>query len=62
MTATEYSSITRNWTRETAEQHVGVDVVLLRARERKLRHCSELSTTAKRWRPEMARGRRGGRA
>jgi hypothetical protein len=31
-------------------------VVLLRAREKRLRRGSELSTTARRWRPEMARG------
>jgi hypothetical protein len=37
-------------------------VVLLRARGRRLRRCSELSTTARRWRPEMARGCRGARA
>jgi hypothetical protein len=30
-------------------------VVLLRARERELRYCSELATTARRWRPEAAR-------
>jgi hypothetical protein len=35
--------------------------VLLHARDRELRHCSELSTTARRWRPEMARARRGAR-
>jgi hypothetical protein len=57
--AAECSSVIGNWTREVAEQHVGVDVVLLRARGRKLRHCSELSTTARRWRPGTARERRG---
>jgi hypothetical protein len=54
--------VTGNWTREVTEQQVGVDVVLLRARGRKLRHCSELPTTARRWRPEEARGWRGARA
>jgi hypothetical protein len=61
-TAAECSSVSGNWTREVTEQHVCVDVVLLRARGRKLRHCSELSTTARRWRPEEVRGWRGVRA
>jgi hypothetical protein len=58
-TARKCRSVSENWTLGVAAQHVGVDVVLLRARERELRHCSELSTTARRWRPEMARERRG---
>jgi hypothetical protein len=53
--------VSGNWTLGVAAQRVGVDVVLLRARERELRHCSELSTTARRWRPGMARERRGTR-
>jgi hypothetical protein len=61
-TAAECSSVSGNWTLGVAAQHVGVDVVLLRARERELRHCSELATAARRWRPETARGWRGARA
>jgi hypothetical protein len=53
--AAECSSGTGFWTLGLAKQQVGVDVVLLRARERELRHCSELATTARRWRPETAR-------
>jgi hypothetical protein len=34
-------------------------VVLLRARERELRHWGERPTAARRWRPEEARGHRG---
>jgi hypothetical protein len=41
---------------------VGVEAVLLRARERELRRRSGLSTATRRWRPEEARGRRGARA
>jgi hypothetical protein len=52
----EYGSVARNWALGAAKQHVGVEVVLLRARGRRLRRGSELSTTARRWRPEMARG------
>jgi hypothetical protein len=48
-----------NWALGVAEKHVGVEVVLLRARGRKLRHGRGLSTATRRWRPEMARGRRG---
>jgi hypothetical protein len=36
--------------------------MLLRARERELRHDGGLSTATRRWRPEKARGRRGARA
>jgi hypothetical protein len=39
-----------------AEQHVGVEGVLLRARGRRLRHGRGLSTVTRTWRPEMARG------
>jgi hypothetical protein len=55
-TARKCSSDAGKWTLGVAEQHVGVEVVLLRARGRRLRRCSELSTMARRWRPEMARG------
>jgi hypothetical protein len=41
---------------------VCVEVVLLRARGRRLRLCGERSTAARRWRPEEARGCRGARA
>jgi hypothetical protein len=52
----------RNWALGVAEQDVGVEVVLLRARERELRLGGGLSTTTRRWRPEEARGRRGASA
>jgi hypothetical protein len=45
-----------------AEQDVGVEVVLLRARDRELRHGGGLSTATRRWRPVEARGCRGARA
>jgi hypothetical protein len=41
---------------------VCVEVVLLRARDKKLRLGGERSTATRRWRPEMVRGRRGARA
>jgi hypothetical protein len=41
---------------------VGVDVVLLRARRRRLRHWGGLSTVTRRWRPEETQGWRGARA
>jgi hypothetical protein len=44
------------------EQDVGVEVMLLHARERKLRLCGERSMAMRRWRPAEARGRRGSRA
>jgi hypothetical protein len=50
-----------NWTLGVAAQRVGVVVVLLRAKGRGLMHRDGLSTTARRWRPEMARARRGAR-
>jgi hypothetical protein len=52
----------RNWVLGVAEQNVGVEVVLLRARGQELRHGSGLSTAMRRWRSEEARGRRGARA
>jgi hypothetical protein len=52
----------RNWALGVAEQDVGVEVVLLRARDRELRRGSGLSTATRRWRPGEARGRRGVRA
>jgi hypothetical protein len=58
-TARKCSSGAENWTLEVAEQHVSVDVVLLRARGRRLRLWGEHSTAARRWRPEESRGRRG---
>jgi hypothetical protein len=36
--------------------------MLLRVEDMELRHCGELSTATKRWRPAEARGRRGARA
>jgi hypothetical protein len=59
--AAEYSLVTGNWTREVTEQQVGVDVVLLRARERGLRHRGGLSTVTRRWRPAAASVYRGAR-
>jgi hypothetical protein len=56
------SSSDGKWTLGVAEQHIGVDVVLLRARGRRLRLCGERSTAARRWRPEEAQGCRGARA
>jgi hypothetical protein len=47
---------------ELEEQNVGVNVMLLRARDRELRLCGELSTATRRWRPADARGSRGARA
>jgi hypothetical protein len=60
--AEECGSDARNWALGVAEQDVGVEAVLLRARERELRRRSGLSTVTRRWRPEEARGRRGARA
>jgi hypothetical protein len=60
--AAECSSSTGNWTLGVAEQNVSVDVVLLRARERGLRHRGGLSTVTRRWRPAEASGCRGARA
>jgi hypothetical protein len=60
--ARKCSSGAGKWALGVADQHVDVVVVLLRVKERKLRHCSELPTTARRWRPEEARGWRGARA
>jgi hypothetical protein len=62
MAAAECGLVTGNWTREVTEQQVGVDVVLLRARERGLMHRGGLSTATRRWRPATARERRGARA
>jgi hypothetical protein len=52
----------RNWALGVAEQDVGVEVVLLRVRDRELRRGGGLSTATRRWRPAEARGRRGARA
>jgi hypothetical protein len=52
----------RNWVLGVAEQNVGVEVVLLRARGKELRLWGERSTATRRWRPAVARGRRGARA
>jgi hypothetical protein len=60
--AAECSLVTGIWTREVTEQQVGMDVVLLRARERGLRHRGGLSTATRRWRPAVASGCRGARA
>jgi hypothetical protein len=61
-TARKCSSVAENWTLEVAEQHVGVDVVLLRERGRRLRLWGGLSTVTRRWRPAVASGCRGARA
>jgi hypothetical protein len=47
----ECGSSARNWALELAEPDVGVEVMLLCARDRKLRHCGERSTATRRWRP-----------
>jgi hypothetical protein len=41
---------------------VGIKRMLLRTGDRELRRCDELSTAARRWRPEEAPGRCGARA
>jgi hypothetical protein len=51
-----------NWALGVAEQHVGVEVVLLRAIGRELRLWGECSMVMRRWRPAVARCRRGARA
>jgi hypothetical protein len=61
-TAEECGSNARNWVLGVAEQNVGVEVVLLRARGKELRLWGERSTATRRWRPAVARGRRGARA
>jgi hypothetical protein len=58
----ECGSSARNWALELAEQDVGVEVMLLCARDRKLRLYGERSTATRRWRPAEARGSRGVRA
>jgi hypothetical protein len=60
--AVECGSSARNWALELAEQDVGVEVMLLHARDRKLRRGGGLSTATRRWRPAEAWGRRGVRA
>jgi hypothetical protein len=60
--AEECGSDARNWALGVAEQDVGVEVVLLRARDRELRRGGGLSTVTRRWRPAEARGCRGARA
>jgi hypothetical protein len=62
MAARKCSSGAGKWALGVTDQHVDVVVVLLRVEERKLRHCSELATTARRWRPAVASGYRGARA
>jgi hypothetical protein len=62
MAARKCSSGAGKWALGVADQHVDVVVVLLRVEERRLRHCSELATTARRWRPAVASGYRGARA
>jgi hypothetical protein len=59
--AEECGSDARNWALGVAEQDVGVEVVLLRARDRELRCGGGLSTATRRWRPAEARGCRGAR-
>jgi hypothetical protein len=60
--AEECGSDARNWAPGVAEQDVGVEAVMLRAREREIRCRGRLSTATRRWRPAEARGRRGTRA
>jgi hypothetical protein len=49
--AVKCGSSARNWALELAEQGVGVEVILRRARDRKIRPCGERSTATRRWRP-----------
>jgi hypothetical protein len=51
----EYGSRARNWVLELEEQNVGVEVMLLRARDNELRLCGERPTGTRRWRPADAR-------
>jgi hypothetical protein len=60
--AVECGSSARNWVLELEEQKVGVEVMLLRTRDRELRLHGGLSTAMRRWRPADARGSRGARA
>jgi hypothetical protein len=60
--AEECGSGARKLALELEEQDVGVRVMLLRVRDQELRHCGELSTATRRWRPAEARGSRGARA
>jgi hypothetical protein len=60
--AVKCGSSARNWALELAEQGVGVEVILLHVRDRKIRPCGECSTATRRWRPAEALGRRGTRA
>jgi hypothetical protein len=53
--AEKCGSSARNGLLELAEQDIGIEVTLLRARDRKLRLCGERSTATRRWRPADAR-------
>jgi hypothetical protein len=58
----ERGSGARELTKALEERDVEVKVVLLRARDRELRLCGELSMVTRRWQPADARGSRGARA
>jgi hypothetical protein len=51
----ECGSGARKLALELEEQDVGVKLMLLRSRDRKLRRFGELSTATRRWRPTDAR-------
>jgi hypothetical protein len=59
--AVEIAAGIRELAEEPGEQNVGALVVLLRAKDKALARCSELSTATERWRPSRAPGSRGAR-
>jgi hypothetical protein len=59
--AVEITAGVRELAEKPGEQNVGALVVLLRARDKALACCSELSTATVRWRPSRAPGSRGTR-
>jgi hypothetical protein len=59
--AVEIAAGVRELAEEAGEQNVGALVMLLRARDKALAYCSELSTATVRWQPSRAPGSRGAR-
>jgi hypothetical protein len=59
--AVEIEAGVRELAKEPGEQDVGTLVVLLRAKDKALACCSELSTATARWRRSRAPGSRGAR-
>jgi hypothetical protein len=55
----ELGSGVRELAEEPGERVVGALVVLMRAKDKALGFCSELSTAAARWQPSRAPGGRG---